>query len=142
MEGQVPSKLHVEMCSPDRDPDHFDVDELILPGELGIFTVLPGHTPMLTTLTQGVMVAYAEGAEDHHYAINGGFAEVLNDHILILARTVESREEVDIERARVARERAEAHLKKSHGDIELAQAEAALARALARIDAHDGEDYS
>jgi F-type H+-transporting ATPase subunit epsilon len=142
MEEQAPSRLQVEICSPEREPIHFEVDELVLPGELGVFTVLSGHTPMLTTLTQGVMIAYAEGKNDRHYAINGGFAEVLNDRILILARTVESREEVDIERAREAHERAEAQLKKSHEDLDLVQAEAALARALARIEAHAGEDFS
>jgi F-type H+-transporting ATPase subunit epsilon len=142
MEEQAPSRLQVEICSPECEPIHFEVDELILPGELGVFTVLPGHTPMLTTLTQGVMIAYAEDGEDRHYAIDGGFAEVFTDRILVLARTIESREDVDIDRAREDHKRAEAQLRKSHEDIDLAQAEAALARALARIEAHAGEDFS
>lgn len=134
-------RLEIEICTPERPAIALTAEEVILPGEKGVFAVLRGHTPLLTTLTQGTMIAYSDKDSPAFYAINGGFAEVLNDRVLILTHTIEHAEEIDVERARTALERAETRLKKPEG-IDIIRAEAALARAVARIQAHEHEDYS
>lgn len=131
----------VELCAPERKKVHLQAAEVQLPGEDGVLTVLPGHTPILTTLLPGVMVVYDPQGEVQYYALSGGFAEVLGDAINILADTFESGTEVDAARARAAQERAEATLKKPADGHALARAEAAIARAMARLRAHDREGY-
>lgn len=129
--------LHLEICTPERTPVRLEASEAIVPGALGVFTVLPGHTPLLATLGVGVLIAHTTAGEDRFFAINGGFAEVAQDRIIVLATTAESDHEIDPSRAEAARERAEQRLKPPlDEDVDMARAEMALRRALARLDAH------
>lgn len=133
--------LEVELCAPERARLHLKAREIVLPGEGGVFTVLPGHTSLLSTLLPGVVHVIDEKGEDQFYAVSGGFAEVRDDAVTILADTFESGHEIDVERAKERLNQAEAVLKRPSVDRDIARAELAMARAMARIRATRGEGY-
>ncbi len=133
--------IQVELCAPECDPDHLEVTEIIMPGAAGVFAVLPDHTPMLTTLVPGVVVAYSTDGQEHHYAVSSGFAEVLDNRVIVLSQTLEKGDEIDVQRAQAARDRAKQRLSHPSEDIDVARAELALQRALARLQAHTREGY-
>lgn len=84
-----------------------DVTMVIAPGASGILGILPRHAPLMTVIVPGELVVKKEGQPDRFYAVGGGFMEVRPDKVLLLARSGEEAEEIDIERAREARQRAE-----------------------------------
>jgi len=134
-------KVTLEICAPEREPVKFEVDKVIVPGADGVFSVLPGHTPILSTLTVGVLIAEGPFEQRRFFAVSGGFARVADDHVLILSKTVEHEEEIELERARSALDRAERRLRKADEDVDAARAEGAVTRAFARINAHSREEY-
>ena len=87
-----------------------EIEEVTAPGAEGEFGALPGHTQFFTTLKIGE-VMYRQGKEQHHMAVTQGFVEVLPDRVTILAEAAELAQEIDVERARQAKERAEKQLK-------------------------------
>lgn len=111
------------------------VDAVNLPGQEGRMGVLPNHMVMLTALDFGEVIV-RRGGEDEYFAIGGGFAEILPDKITILADSAEQAEEIDLERAQKARERAEQAMREglSEESERYAQIEAALRRAQVRIE--------
>ena len=127
-------RLTLEIATPMRLVVAETVDEVVAPGIEGYFGVLPGHAPFLTTLGIGE-VTYRVGQDEHYLALAGGFAEVRNDKVIVLADTAERPEEIDRGRAERARERAERRLSAvtSEETIDYTRAAAALARALARL---------
>ena len=102
----LPTKITLEIVTPDRSLVTAEVDEIFLPGSQGYFGVLPGHTPLLATLQVGEMW-YRTGQEKHYLAIAFGFAEVLPDRVTVLAQIAEKAEEIDVARAEAAKRRAE-----------------------------------
>src|SRR5262249_40068133 len=129
----VADRLTLEIATPMRMVVAETVDEVIVPGTEGYFGVQPGHAPFLATLGVGV-VTYRTGRDEHHLAVAGGFAEVRNDKVIILADTAERPEEIDRSRAERSRERAERRLSgRSEESIDYARAQAALLRALNRL---------
>jgi F-type H+-transporting ATPase subunit epsilon len=110
-------------------------DYVSLPGTEGIMGILPSHAPLLTALAYGEVMVRKDG-DEQYFAIGGGFAEVRPDQVIILADSAESADEIDIERARQARERAEQAMAEGvPGDaVAYAQIEAALRRAQIRVD--------
>jgi F-type H+-transporting ATPase subunit epsilon len=129
----VADRLTVEIATPTRQVVAETVDEIVIPGSQGYFGVLPGHAPFLTTLGIGELV-YRIGRDEHHLAVAGGFAEVRNDKVIVLADTAERPEEIDRARAERARDRAERRLSgRSDEEVDYQRALAALMRALARI---------
>lgn len=137
MAGQI----HLELCAPDHEPVELDVAEVVIPGAAGVFTVLLGHTSLLTTLTRGTVIATNAGGEQEFFAVHEGFAEVKGDKIVILADVLERRSAIDRDRAEAARDRAQALLDKPDEDTSVKRAELALARAIARLQTHSGEEY-
>ena len=126
-------RLALEIATPTRLAVAATVDEVVLPGVMGYFGVLPGHAPFLSTLGVGELT-YRMGRDERHLAVAGGFAEVRNDKVIVLADVAEQPEEIDREREERARERAERRLAgRSQDDIDYARAAAALARALVRL---------
>ena len=126
-------RLTLEIATPMRLVVADTVDEVVAPGSEGYFGVLPGHAPFLTTLGVGV-VSYRIGRDEHQLAVAGGFAEVRNDKVIILADTAEKPDEIDRARAERAKERAEQRLSgRSQEEIDYVRAMAALARAVTRI---------
>jgi F-type H+-transporting ATPase subunit epsilon len=126
-------KLRLELVTPYRHVLSQEVDEVTAPGALGEFGVLPGHTPMLTTLRIGELI-YRNGSEHFHVALNWGYVEVENDTVTVLVETAERADDIDLERARLAMGRAEESMKKlSPEDQDFATMQAALERALIRV---------
>lgn len=125
--------LRLEMVTPYKQVLAVDVDEVTAPGALGEFGILPGHTPMLTTLKIGELT-YRQGSELFHVAVNWGYIEVENDKVTVLVETAEAADQIDLARAKEALSRAETAMKSlSPEDVKFAQMEAALQRALIRI---------
>lgn len=104
----------------------FDTTE----GEIG---VLPGHIPMTVIIKPGILTI-TESAGDKEAALHAGFAEILPDRVTILAEIIEWPDEIDEERATAALERAKARLREKASTTDLARAELALQRAVARIE--------
>ena len=126
-----------ELATPARMLVTAEVDEVVVPGSEGYFGVLPGHAALLATLGSGE-VMYRSGQRDHYLAVEGGFAEVRAERVIILAENAELPGEIDRARAERARQRAEMRLQGKNpdggpGDIDFTRALAALARALARL---------
>jgi F-type H+-transporting ATPase subunit epsilon len=129
----VADRLSLEITTPTRLVVAEMVDEVVAPGVEGYFGVLPGHAPFLTTLGVGI-VTYRIGRDEHQLAVAGGFAEVRNDKVIILADSSERPEEIDRPRAERARERAERRLAgRTDEEVDFARCQAALARALTRL---------
>lgn len=125
--------LDLEICTIDRVPVRLEAKEVSAPGTLGVFVVLPGHAPLLSTLDIGVLKAWLTDGRQCCFAINGGFAQVLDNRVLILTQTAEAHTEIDVPRAEAARERAEKRLRGGDKSMDFARAEVALKRSLARI---------
>lgn len=128
----LPEKLQLDVVTPERGLVSEAVDEVILPGTEGYLGVRPGHAPLLTTLKVG-SIEYRKGREVLYLAVSWGFAEVLPDRVAILAETAEKAEEIDVVRARHAKERAEGRLKKPEQDTDFSRAQIALQKALIRL---------
>jgi F-type H+-transporting ATPase subunit epsilon len=128
----LPSKLQLHVVSADRALVDATVDEVEIPGELGYFGVLPGHTPMLASLQVGQLI-YRQGQEMHYLAIAFGFAEVQPTQVTILAEIAEFASEIDVARAEAARKRAEDRLNKPTVDMDFERARVALLKALVRL---------
>jgi len=125
--------LHLEVITPERVVVSEEVDMVEAPGALGEFGVLPGHITFLTSIVPGE-VHYMTGNETHYLATSGGFAEVVSDKVTFLLQTAEFAHEIDVDRAKRAKERAEAALEGlSSDDKEYRLFELALLRAIARI---------
>ena len=112
------------------------VDEVVAPGIEGELTVLPQHAPLLTMITAGVM-RIVKGSDDIDMAITGGFLEVRDDRVTILADAAERAEDIDTVRAEEARRSAERRLDERESKVELVEAAAELQRALIRLKAVD-----
>jgi F-type H+-transporting ATPase subunit epsilon len=109
-----------------------EVDEIIAPGTEGEFAVLPRHAAFMTMLVPGVVVI-RKGGDETEMAVSGGFVEVRENRVVVVADTAERAEEIDAERADAARRRAEEHLKARPAEIDMARTTAALQRSLARL---------
>jgi F-type H+-transporting ATPase subunit epsilon len=126
-------KLRLEMVTPYKRVLSEEVDEVTAPGSIGEFGLLPGHTPMLTTLKIGEL-SYRKGSELFHLAVNWGYVEVENDTVTVLVETAEPADEIDLARARAALGRAEEAMKgRSSEDRDFMVMQAALERAMIRI---------
>ncbi len=108
------------------------VDEVVAPGADGEFAILPQHAAFITTLAPGE-IRIIKGDAEEAMAITGGFLEVRNDRIVVLADAAERAEEIDIERAEAARRQAEEELQERHEVADLVKIEASLRRAQARL---------
>ncbi|HWP24229.1 MAG TPA: F0F1 ATP synthase subunit epsilon [Candidatus Binatia bacterium] len=127
-------KIQLRVVTPSRMLLDEEVDEVTAPGELGQFGVLPNHIAFLTTLVPGEL-SYKRGGSRASLAVSGGYAEVLDNRMTVLAPAAEFAEEIDAARARAAKERAEkamAGLQPEEKDWHIAQA--AWRRAQARLD--------
>ena len=127
--------IKLEIVTPDKAVVNEEVQIVMAPGSLGEFGVLIGHTPFLTTLKTGIIrYTDAQGSERYVF-VNGGFAEALPDKVTVLAESAEKRNELDLERAKAALERAEKRLAedRSRENIDFNRAKASLERATVRI---------
>jgi F-type H+-transporting ATPase subunit epsilon len=128
----IPTKILLEVVTPDRALIREEVDEIQLPGSEGYLGVLPGHTPLLTSLKVGELW-YRSGTEKHYLAIAGGFVEILPDRVTVLAQIAERAEEIDIRRAEAAKQRAEERLARPSSDMDFERARIAMMKSLIRL---------
>ena len=129
------STFRLELVTPERLLASEDVEEVVAPGFEGEFGVLPEHTHYLVILEIGVLRIKKDG-QTRKIAIGGGFAEVTPGRMVVMADVAERADEIDVERARKAKERAEERLKAvSLDDDAYLKAYASLQRALARLSA-------
>ena len=126
------AKIRFEIVTAERVIYSDDVDIVIAPGIEGQMAILPSHAPLLTMLQPGELVVRKEGEETAIF-VSGGFLEVMQNRVTVLADTAERAEEIDVERAEEAKRRAEERLAGRLPEMDLARAEIALRRALTRI---------
>lgn len=111
-----------------------EVEFVVAPGAEGELGFLPEHTPLVSALKTGVL-RVQQGGNDIKVAICGGFVEVKNSRVVVLADSAERADQIDLSRAEAAKQRAEQRLATKAADVDAARAEAALQRATARIKA-------
>ena len=128
----LPTKLTLQVVTPERLLVSEQVDEVQLPGAEGYFGVLPGHTPLLATLQVGELW-YRVGQEKRFRAVAFGFAEVLPDRVTVLAQIAERPEDIDVPRAEAARTRAEERIAQPQTDIDFERARIAMMKSLIRL---------
>ena len=124
--------FQIEIVTPEKMVVKDVAEEAQIPGKNGYLGILPGHAPLITELAVGE-ITYRNGGMSHHLAVAWGFAEVLPDKVTILAETAERADEIDSERARKAKERAEQRLKSGSTEVDYSRAENALQRAECRL---------
>jgi F-type H+-transporting ATPase subunit epsilon len=129
----LPDTLQLEIVTPERLVVRDTVQEVQIPGKNGYLGILPGHAPLITELSVGE-ISYRIDGITHWLSVAWGFAEVLPVKVTILAENAERAEEIDLERARKARERAEQILRSGDPNTDYDRAQAALQRAEARLD--------
>ncbi|AFH49347.1 F0F1-type ATP synthase subunit epsilon [Ignavibacterium album JCM 16511] len=126
------SELLLEIISPAKQVFSGQIKSITVPGTKGRFQVLKNHAPIISTFDIG-MIRVDLPETTKHFATAGGTIEVLDNKVLVLADSIESSEEIDLDRALRAKERAEKRLAEKSREIDVERAQAALARALNRI---------
>ena len=125
--------LQLDVITPERRLLSEQADSVTVPGLEGELGILPGHTPLISALKTGVL-SYTQGPTTRRLLVSGGFVEVNNDRVSVLADLAEFPEEVDAARARAEREEAERLLGGFTGSPEeMAEVRARLDRAATRL---------
>lgn len=125
-------KLNLEVITPERLVLREAVEEVVVPGLDGELGILPDHTALISQLQTGILT-YRQGSSSHQIHVSGGFVEVQADRVAVLSDVAERPEEIDLERAQRAKERAENRLKSGGDDIDFRRAELKMQRAMIRI---------
>ena len=126
-------KIQLDVVTPERRVLAEPVDMVTVPGLNGELGILPGHTPLISELKTGVLT-YVQDGKSSQLLVSGGFVEVSDDHVSVLADIAELPEEIDAARARLSREKLEKQLNAwtgSEEDLEVAKAK--LDRSLVRL---------
>ena len=123
--------LQLDVVTPDKQLVSQAVDYVSAPGVEGEFGVLPNHVNLLSALAIGAL-RYNAGGKSHYVFISGGFAEVSNNTVTVLAEAAELAEDIDQARAQAARERAEKRLADKTENVDNARALASMKRAITR----------
>jgi F-type H+-transporting ATPase subunit epsilon len=124
--------MHLEIVTAERVVLSDEVDQINAPTKDGRIGILPRHMPLLTLLDVGELDIIKNG-EVTPFAVSGGFLEVLPNRVTILADTALRADEIDEARAEEARRRAEEMIAQRRGDVDMAQAEAELRRAMVEL---------
>lgn len=121
-----------------------EIDEVLVPGDRGQLDILPGHAPLVTTLSAGVLRYRLKGESGHRaVAVSWGYAEVNPDGVVILAETAETPEEIDRQRAEEALRKAQGFLARMVADPEeIEKYQRKIERAQARLELVDSEKLS
>ena len=130
----MPDVLELEIATPERQLVREEVSEVQIPGKNGYMGILPGHAALLGQLGTGFL-SYTAGGRRRYLSVQGGFVEVLPDHVRVLANVAERAEEIDLERARQDLQRANEQVINPSLGVDPAVALEALAWAQARVDA-------
>ena len=126
--------FRLDILASDKDFFHGEAEELVFPSTDGMRGVLPGHEGMICCLSAGEMKFRIDGK--WQYAIvSDGFLEIMPDFVKVFADSVERPEEIDVNRAQAAKQRAEERLRQHLSTKQYIHTQAALKRAMARINA-------
>ncbi len=126
-------ELTLEIITPSKCAFSGEIESLTVPGSKGSFQVLFNHAPILSTFEIGKIKILDKDKKDVEFATSGGTVEVLKNKILILAETVETKDEIDVQRAQAAFERAKERLANRTRETDVPRAEGSLARAANRL---------
>lgn len=133
MDQGLPTEIQLSVVTPAREVARAKVRGVTVPGKGGYLGVLPGHSPLLSELQAGEL-SYVHDSSTDYMAVTRGFVEVLAERVIVLAEAAERAEEIDVERAQKAKERAEDRLRKIlEPGIDQDRARAALDRAANRL---------
>lgn len=126
--------IDLEIVTPERKVLSVRANEVVVPGVEGYFGVLPGHAPFFTRVGVGEL-SYKDAQGTHYFAIADGAVEVLPNRVTILALQCEAAREIDVERAREAKRRAEESMKQAAklSDQDMLQIELSMKKALTRL---------
>jgi len=124
--------FQLEIVTPEKMVVNSVAEEIQIPGKNGYMGILPGHAPLISELAVGE-ISYRSAGATRYLAVAWGFAEVLPDRVTILAEQAERPEEIDVQRAQQAKERAEELLKSGKTEVDFQHAEDALHRAETRL---------
>ena len=125
--------LYIEIITPSKVVFKGNIESVTIPGVEGSFQVLKNHAPLISVFEIGPVKIKVDAKTTRYFATGGGTVEVLKNNILVLADSLEAVEEVDVERARKARERAQERIANPSKDTELERASSALLRAVNRL---------
>ena len=125
--------FQLEIVTPEKKVVETTAAEVQIPGKNGYLGILPGHAPLITELAVGE-ITFRENSTEQRLAVAWGFAEVLPDKVTILAETAERPSEIDVGRARKAKERAEQRLASGDTAVDVERALDALRRAETRLE--------
>ena len=126
------AKLQLVVVTAEGESFSGEVDMVVAPGEVGEFTVLPSHARLISTLSPGVL-RFDQGGESTSLALTGGFLEVANNRVTVLADAAEQDDDIDLERAEAALARAQERIESEPGTVDLEEAMASLRRARVRV---------
>jgi F-type H+-transporting ATPase subunit epsilon len=127
-------QLHLSLVTPEKQVVNEEVDQVNVPGSEGDLGILYDHAPIITNLRPGPL-SYQKGEVNTQLVVSGGYLEVTENRVIILAETAEFLHEVDRDRAEKAKTKAEAALLKTGlSEEEFKEAQDDLFRALARLD--------
>ena len=129
----VDKTFHLEIVTPKRIVFKGEATSFSAPGVNGGFQVLHSHAPLLASVKIGKVKIIETSGTESHYAISGGFVEVRENNVILLAETAERTDEIDVERVKAARDRAVKRLAKKYPDTDIERAKLALYRALNRL---------
>jgi F-type H+-transporting ATPase subunit epsilon len=129
----MPDTFKLEIVTPEKRVVDTAASEVQIPGKNGYLGILPGHAPLITELSVGE-ISYRSESEEEHLAVAWGFAEVLPDKVTILAETAERPSEIDVDRARKAKERAEKRLASGDTNVDVERSLSALHKAETRLE--------
>jgi len=126
-------EINLEIITPSKCAFAGEIESLTVPGTKGSFQVLYNHAPILSSIEIGKIKIVDKNKKEIEFATSGGTVEVLNNKILLLAESVETKDEIDINRAQAAFERAKERLANKTKETDIPRAEGALARAANRL---------
>ncbi len=129
----------LEVITQERSVVLVDVEYVLLPGADGTFGILAGHLPIMASLGLGVLEFGPRQGKRRKIALGGGFVEMHDNKLTVMAHTAELAEEIDVLRARQARMRAEQRLADRKADLDIARAQVSLQKALLRLKVADGD---
>lgn len=124
--------LHVEIITPEKVVYKDDVSEIVVPTETGQITILPNHVNLLTRILPGEMLIKKD-TQEHYLAITGGFLEISDNQVNILADYAVRAEDIELAKVQEAQKRAEHKIKEKASDNEFRIAEAELQKAVLQL---------
>ena len=129
----MPDTFQLEIVTPEKKVLDTAAEEVQIPGKNGYLGILPGHAPLITELAVGEIKFHA-GGKEQRLAVAWGFAEVLPDKVTVLAESAERPSEIDVDRARKAKERAEQRLISGDTNVDVERALNAIHKAETRLE--------